>query len=244
MKRDAGASRTDGFEAVVARHGLAPDQAERLERFLAMIAQDPHAPTAVRDPVAAVDVHVADSLSALPLLDAALARGAPPRAADIGSGAGLPGLPLAIARPSVRFELVEATRRKCAFLNGVVEGLGLSNVHVRCVRAEELPDAERRETYGLVLARALAPLATLVEYAAPLLDRGGELIAWKGRRDRAEESAGRHAAAQVGLEPVEVRAVRPYEQSRNRNLHLYRKVRRCPSRFPRRAGMAHRNPLG
>ena len=243
MKRDAEASRPDDLAALVARHGLAADQAARLRRFLATIAEDPHAPTAVRDPAEAVDVHVADSLAALAMLDEALARGASPRVADIGSGAGLPGIPLAVARPSVSFDLVEATRRKCAFLGDVAERLGLTNVRVRCVRAEELPDAELRETYGVVLARALAPLATLAEYAAPLLEQGGELIAWKGRRDAGEESAGRRAAAQVGLEPVEVRPVTPYERSRNRHLHLYRKVRPCPQRFPRRPGKAHRNPL-
>ncbi|MGH2979979.1 MAG: 16S rRNA (guanine(527)-N(7))-methyltransferase RsmG [Solirubrobacterales bacterium] len=243
MKRSAEASPADRFTAVVARYDLSDDQAERLRGFLATLVENPHAPTAVRDPTEAVDVHLADSLAGLPALDGALGRCASERVADIGTGAGLPGIPLAVARPSVRFDLVEATQRKCAFLREVAGQLRLVNVGVRCARAEELPAEGLREAYGVVLARAVAPLATLVEYAGPLLEQGGELVAWKGRRDRDQERAGHGAALQVGLEPVEVQPVTPYEQSRNRHLYVYRKVRPCPARFPRRPGMARRNPL-
>jgi 16S rRNA (guanine527-N7)-methyltransferase len=225
------------------RHGLTSAQQEQLEGFLALLAADPHAPSAVRDPIEAVDVHLADSLVALPCLDAVLAGAAAPRVADLGSGAGLPGIPLAIARPPAGFDLVEATGRKCRFIEGVVEQLGLANVRVLCARAEEVPGQGGREAYGAVLARALAPLPTLVEYAGPLLEQGGELLAWKGQPALAEEQAGERAAAQLGLEPIGNVAVRPYEESRNRHLYLYRKVRRTPARYPRRPGTAHRRPL-
>jgi len=224
-------------------HRLDRWQGEQLQRFLALLAQDPHAPTAVRDPEQAADVHLADSLAGLFVVDAALARGLPALVVDVGSGAGLPGIPVAVARPSARVGLVEATERKCAFLRQVVEHLELSNVYVRCARVEELGGEGSRESYGMVLARAVGALPVLAEYAAPLLAMQGELLAWKGRRDGAEERAGAGAALEVGLEPVAVWPVTPYEQSRNRHLHLYRKVRPCPPRFPRRPGVARRNPL-
>jgi 16S rRNA (guanine527-N7)-methyltransferase len=244
VKRGAEASDGGRFEAIVTEHGLAEHQAQRLQRFLAVLAEDPHAPTAVRDPGEAVDVHLADSFAALPMLDQALDQELPPLVADVGSGAGVPGIPLAIARPAARFDLVEASQRKAGFLERVVERLDLSNAGVLRARAEELPGQGRREAYGVVVVRAVAPLATLVEYAAPLLAQGGRLLAWKGARDPGEEAAGDSAAHQLGLEPLEVRRVTPYSESRNRHLHLYQKVRPCPPEFPRRAGVARRRPLG
>jgi 16S rRNA (guanine527-N7)-methyltransferase len=234
----------DRLAALADHHGLDASALRLLELFVRAVAEEPHAPTAVRDPAEAVDVHVADSLSALPLLGQALGGELPARVADLGSGAGLPGIPLAVARPGTHFDLVDSTERKCSFLTGLVESIRLPNVEVRCARAEELPAQGFRDVYGVVLARAIAPLATLVEYAAPLLVEGGVLIAWKGRRDADEERGGAAAAAQVGLEPAEVRRVSPYEGSAHRHLHLYRKVRPCPPRFPRRPGMARKKPLG
>jgi 16S rRNA (guanine527-N7)-methyltransferase len=96
----------------------------------------------------------------------------------------------------------------------------------------------------VVTARALAPLAVLVEYAAPLLAPGGSLVAWKGARDPAEEEAGAAAAAQTGMEPREILPVRPFEGAEHRHLHVHVKVADTPERFPRRAGMARKRPLG
>ena len=228
----------------MAEHGLDEHQAQRLQRFLAVLAEDPRSATAVRDPGEVIDVHFADSFVALPMLDQALDQEVPPLVADIGSGAGAPGIPLAIARPAARFDLVEASQRKAGFLKSVVERLDLSNAGVLRARAEELPGQGRREAYGVVVVRAVAPLATLVEYAAPLLANGGRLLAWKGARNPDEEAAGGRAALQLGLEPLEVQLVTPYRESRNRHLHLYQKVSPCPPEIPRRAGVARRRPLG
>jgi 16S rRNA (guanine527-N7)-methyltransferase len=244
VKQATGSPGPDRLAALADHHGLDASAIRLLERFLRTLAEDPHAPTAVRDPAEAVDVHIADSLSALPLLDQARDGELPARVADVGSGAGLPGIPLAVARPDTHFDLVDSTERKCSFLTGLVESIRLPNVEVRCARVEELPAQGFRDAYGIVVARAVAPLATLVEYAAPLLAEGGALIAWKGRRDADEERGGAAAAAQLGLEPAAVRQVSPYEGSANRHLHLYRKVRPSPQGFPRRPGMARKKPLG
>jgi 16S rRNA (guanine527-N7)-methyltransferase len=244
VKRGAEASGGGRFEAVVAEHGLENHQAQRLRDFLAVLADDPHAPTGVRDPREAIDIHLADSLAALSMLDQALDQEVPPLVADLGSGAGVPGIPLAVARPAARFDLVEASGRKAAFLKRVVERLDLSNAGVLRARVEELPGQGGREAYGVVVVRAVASLETLVEYAAPLLAQGGRLLAWKGARDADEEAAAGRAASQVGFEPLDVRSVTPYSESRNRHLYLYQKVRPCPPEFPRRAGVAQRRPLG
>ena len=92
-------------------------------------------------------------------------------------------------------------------------------------------------------ARAVAPLAVLVEYAAPLLDLGGTLVAWKGRRDAAEDADGVAAAAATGLERVEVRPVRPWAGAEHLHLHVFAKIGSTPNRYPRRPGMASKRPL-
>ena len=101
-----------------------------------------------------------------------------------------------------------------------------------------------REAYDAATARAVGPLALLVEYAAPLLRMDGVLVAWKGARDAAEAAAGATAAERVGMAAKEVLPVQPYPTSENRHLHVFRKVGPTPPEFPRRAGMARKRPLG
>jgi 16S rRNA (guanine527-N7)-methyltransferase len=229
------------LEEIAAGAALEQGSAEKLVALLRLVRDDPRAATSVRTPAQAVDVHIADSLSALPFLDGAVTGG---RAADIGSGAGFPGLPLAIARPGLHVDLLEATKRKCDFLEAAAHDLELGNVEVVHARAEDWGGGAGRGRYGAVLARAVAPLATLVEYAAPLLAMGGMLLAWKGERDGHEERQAGIAAAQLGLRAQGVERVNPYPGSRAHHLHLYEKVRLTPPGFPRRAGMARKQPLG
>ena len=227
----------DRLDELAAQHGLAPPAVEALTRLLALVGSDPAAPTAVRDPATAVDTHVADALVALELPRVLAAR----RVADLGSGAGFPGLVLAAALPEAEVVLVEANHRKCAFLEGAVAQMDLANVRVVAERAESW--TQGLGTRDLVTARALAPLAVLVEYAAPLLAQDGALLAWKGRRDEAEEADGAAAAAATGLELAEVRAVRPWNGADHLHLHLYVKVGLTPNRFPRRPGIASKRSL-
>lgn len=216
-------------------HGLGDDAVLRLALLLDALA-DPEAPTTVHDPAEAVDVHVADSLAglAVPALRAA------GRIADLGSGAGLPGLALAVALPDAIVTCVESAGRKAAFIAATAEAMGLANVEVRPVRVEEWTDGR----CDAVCARALAPLAVLVEYAAPLLQDGGALIAWKGARDPDEELTAARAADEVGLEPHPVRQVAPFPGADHRHLHVFVKARPTPARFPRRVGVARKRSLG
>jgi 16S rRNA (guanine527-N7)-methyltransferase len=216
----------------------------QVERLLAALAAEPDPHTSVSDPEAALDVHVADSLSGLEVPELPSAR----RIADIGAGAGFPGLVLAIAIPRAQVDLVESAGRKTAVIDRLIQAAELPNARSITARVEDYarqPAAVGAggEAYDAVTARAVGPLAVLVEYAAPLLRVDGVLVAWKGARDSAEESAAA-AAEIVGMAPKEVVPVRPYPASENRHLHVFRKIAPTPSRFPRRAGMARKRPLG
>ena len=206
--------------------------------LLDFVAGDPEAPTTVTDRDGILRDHLADSLVALELPEVRAATAV----ADLGSGAGFPGLPLAIALPAARVSCVESNGRKCAFITGAAEACGAGNATVVPGRAEEW--AAGRGACDLVTARALAPLAVVTEYAAPLLTVGGSLVAWRGRRDPDEEAAASRAAGELGLEPGPVIRVEPYPGALHRHLHVMRKVAPTPERFPRRAGMARKRPLG
>jgi 16S rRNA (guanine527-N7)-methyltransferase len=222
---------------LVERYALPGAAVPQLTALLSTLERDPHAPTTVREPQQAVHTHLADSLVALELPEVRAATSL----ADLGAGAGFPGLPLAIALPQARVALVETVARKCAFIRAAAEAAGLTNVDVIAERAEAW--AAGIETRDLVTARALAPLAVLAEYAAPLLCEGGVLVAWKGRRDAQEERDASAAANELGLVVEEVRPVHPYPGAEHRHLHLLRKVAPTPARFPRRPGMARKRPL-
>ena len=135
-----------------------------LDALLELLAADPAAPTRITEPGKAVDAHVADALVALELCEVRSAR----RIADLGSGAGFPGLVLAAALPEAEVSLVEASAKKCEFLTRATDAMGLANVDVVAERAEEWDRGMGR--CDLVTARAVAPLNVLVEYAAPLLE--------------------------------------------------------------------------
>jgi 16S rRNA (guanine527-N7)-methyltransferase len=210
---------------LAARYGV---EAAPLEALVRALEAEPDPPTTVDDPV---DEHLADSLSAVPFIS-------PIRLADIGSGAGFPGLVLAAAFPDAQVTLVESQRRHAAVAERLGGAAALRNVSVLPCRAEEV-----RERFDVVTARAVAPLAVLVEYAAPLLVDGGRLVAWKGARDAAEEGSGEEASRIVGLSPERVVRVEPFPGAHSRHLHLYAKTAPTPDRFPRRPGMARKRPL-
>jgi 16S rRNA (guanine527-N7)-methyltransferase len=163
------------------------------------------------------------------------------RIADLGSGGGFPGLALAIALPAARVALVESVGRKCAFLSGATTALGLANVAVVNARAEAWEQG--LGAHDLVVARALAALPVVLEYAAPLLEPGGALVAWKGQLETAEEADGRAAAEALGMSAPEGTAVEPFDGARHRYLYLSSKVSSTPARFPRRPGIARKRPI-
>jgi 16S rRNA (guanine527-N7)-methyltransferase len=206
--------------------------------LLEALAAEPDPHTTVSSPAEAMDVHVADSLSGLEVEELNRAR----LIADLGAGAGFPGLVLAIALPRARVDLIESAGRKTAVIGRLIQAARISNATAVTARAEEWAALPR--AYDAVVARAVAALPVLVEYAAPLLREGGVLVAWKGARSESEEAAGAGAASVVGLALERVLRVEPFEGARDRHLHVYRKISPTPERFPRRAGMAVKRPLG
>jgi 16S rRNA (guanine527-N7)-methyltransferase len=196
--------------------------------------------SSVTEPQRAWRVHVADSLSGLefqPLREAG-------RIADIGSGAGFPGLVLAVARPQAQVDLIESVGRKCDFIQRAIDAAGITNARVINARSEELAAASGRDAYAAVTARAVGRLSTLAELASPLLEDGGALIAWKGKRDPDEESQLSRAAEKLAMQPEQILHVGPFAGSEHRHLHLIRKVGPTPDKLPRRPGMAKKRPYG
>ncbi|MCA1587885.1 MAG: 16S rRNA (guanine(527)-N(7))-methyltransferase RsmG [Chloroflexi bacterium] len=197
--------------------------------------------TRVTEPDAVARLHLLDSLSALPQLDAL----GPSVALDLGSGGGLPGIVLALARPGVAWTLVDSVGKKCDAMSGFAAALGMGSLTVIADRAEGLGrDPKHRERYDLVTARACAALPVLAEYALPLAAVGGALLAWKGplAPDDQEMVSGTAAAALLGGSPPALHDTGIAALGRHR-LVLVPKERTTPQRYPRRPGEPARRPL-
>lgn len=211
-----------------------------LDALARLLRDDPLAPVGDSTRGRAETVHVADSLSGLEFDELSSAG----RIADLGAGAGLPGLAIAAKLPEARVDLIESARRKCEFIDRAAGEMGLANARAVPERAEAWAGGDGREAYDAVTARAVARLSTLAELASPLLGDGGHLLAWKGVRDPEEEAELERALPRVAMEPVEVRKMRPYPGSRDRHIHLLRKNGPTPNDLPRRDGLAAKRPFG
>jgi 16S rRNA (guanine527-N7)-methyltransferase len=194
---------------------------ERLDRWLAALVGTPGL-TAVSDPDEARRLHLEAALEAAPLIE-----GGP--VVDVGSGGGSPGLPLAAARPDLRFDLLESARKKCDFLTRWTSEF--ENASVVCARAEEHARGPGRDAYGTALARALAPPPVAAEWCLPLVAPGGRAILFVG--PSVDEAAVGRAAAEIAAEVEDAPA----------GFLLLRKKAPTPERFPRRPGMARKRPL-
>jgi 16S rRNA (guanine527-N7)-methyltransferase len=200
--------------------------------------------TAITDPVEVVTRHFLDSLTCL-LAVAPDQRARPLRLLDIGSGAGFPGIPLAIAFPAWHVTSLEATGKKSRFQQEVVAALGLENVTVLTGRAEEFArKPEHRGRYNLVTARAVAALPTLLEYCCPFARAGGRVIAPK-KGDLADEvDAGMKAASLLGAKLLAPISVTIPPLANGRVLLIAEQKRTCPDQYPRPAGAPAKHPLG
>jgi 16S rRNA (guanine527-N7)-methyltransferase len=213
----------------------------RLNPVLDLLASDPASLSSVRGKDS-WRVHVEDSLSGVDLV------GTPARLADIGAGAGFPGLVLASALPQTHVDLIESVGRKAAFIERAIAAAGLKNATAIARRSEDWADAAPPSggagAYDVVTARAVGRLATLAELASPLLRDGGILVAWKGRRDDDEEAELARAAEALAMQPGEIRAVGEAAGFEHRHLHVVVKSGPTPAGLPRRAGIAKKRPFG
>ncbi len=191
--------------------------------------------TAITDPDTAWMRHIFDSLTLLPWIGATAAG----RVVDLGSGGGLPGIPLAIALPRVRFTLVEATGKKAKFLQDAIASLRLDNVEVVNDRAETIGHDRdhHRERYDIVIARAMGRLAVLTELAAPLARTGGHVLAIKG-----QHATGEIKEAKRALHALHCR-VADTVSTPTGTIVVIEKLRASPKGYPRRPGEPKRAPL-
>lgn len=196
--------------------------------------------TAITDPEEVLLKHILDSLSLLEVYHAHQAR-----VLDIGSGAGFPGLPLAIARPDWEIVLLEGTGKKVHFQQHIIQLLALPNVEALHGRAEELAHrAEYRACFDLITARAVAALPRLLEYAAPFVRPGGQILLHR-KGDLPEELAeGKRAAQMLGLTLHANLPVMLPGLDDGRRLLVWQQTRLCPAHYPRSGALIAKRPLG
>ena len=196
--------------------------------------------TAIRDVESIRTKHFLDSFSCVLAWKAA----PPNRLIDVGTGAGFPGVPLKILYPNLKLTLVESVGKKAMFCQHIVRVLGLEHVDVIQARAEDLgQDANHREKYDWAIARAVANLNVLSEYLVPLVKVGGTMLAQKGESGPAEAQSAEHAMKLLGgklrqLIPVNLPGV-----ADDRYLILVDKVAATPPKYPRKPGVAAKQPL-
>ena len=198
--------------------------------------------TSVIDYAAVQVKHFLDSLTLIPALG-----GPPPaglRVVDVGAGAGFPGLPLKLAFPQLRLDLVEATGKKTRFLTHLTAVLELDDVAVHTGRAEELAHRpELRAAFDLALARGVAKMPALLEYTLPFIRRGGQVAAWKHSGIDAELAAAEPALRILGGQFGPVYPVTLTGLTDRRLIVTATKIKPTPGAYPRRPGMPAKQPL-
>jgi len=252
---------TAEFDRACETIGLSLSDAERqaLGRYLHLLLETNKQfnLTAVRDPDQAWLRHILDSLSLLPFLqgprglspresqsdEGADSPGSPASLIDVGTGGGLPAIPIAIARPDVRLTLLEATGKKARFCQTVVDDLGLSNVAIINDRAETLGQQKaHRQKYDLAAARAIGPMRVLLELTLPLVKTGGRVLAMKGRNIETELDEAGDALMTLGAGHVELYEALPGLEDDAVIVEIP-KAAATPRAYPRRPGEPKTNPL-
>jgi 16S rRNA (guanine527-N7)-methyltransferase len=200
--------------------------------------------TAITDPELVERRLFLDAWRMLPAIDD-VTSGEPAKLIDVGSGAGFPGLALKIARPALNVTLLEATGKKVGFLRHVIDTLGLTGVDAIHGRAEEVAhDPTRRERYDLATARAVASLPVLIELCTPFLHIAGRALFPKSEDVGQELREGAKAAEELGVTIISADSLPDFDGEKVTRLVIVDRMERTPPRYPRRAGIPAREPLG
>lgn len=223
---------------------LPPDRLARLERYARFLRDYEEANViGTRELRRIVLDHVLDALSCFLFAPLENAR----RLADVGSGGGLPGVPIKIVEPALRITLIESTAKKARFLRRVAEGLPLDGAAVIKARVEEVGRREEhRGAYDVVTARAVARLPVVAEYSVPLLRVGGHAISMKARLEDEEIAEGERAAERLGARVSRLIPVLrlPEIEKKERCLVILEKTEKTPADYPRNVGVPTKKPLG
>jgi 16S rRNA (guanine527-N7)-methyltransferase len=218
---------------------LADAQLAALDRYLDLLleANQRMNLTRITDRAAAEVHHVADALTLLPFIP-----NESKTLADVGSGGGVPGIPLAIARPDLRITLIESTKKKAAFLRGLADSLNLQNLTVLDQRAEQIAVGALRESFDVVTARAVGQLVWLAEWCLPLTKKGGKFLAMKAEKIRDELPAALRPIRQLGggepsVHPIELPGAEHHV------IVEVTKLNKTDKRFPRDPTTTRGNPL-
>lgn len=216
---------------------LSPEIIEKLKKYAALLKEwnEKFNLTAITEEPQVVEKHFYDCLIPCKYIQVAGKK-----VADLGTGAGFPGLVWAIVYPTSKVDLVEATGKKCTFLKAVSDACGLNNVTIINKRCEEMHD---RGKYDIVTARALAPMATLLEMSAALVKTGGTLLAMKGSHGEEEFSKTGKEADKLGLKLQAVKKeALPLNEGERQNF-FFLKEKQTPSCYPRPWATILKKPL-
>lgn len=220
---------------------LAPQHEERLRALIEILLRENQKLnlTSVREPALAWTKHILDSLQAL---ETGLFEGAK-RVVDVGAGAGFPGLPLAIERPQLRLTALEATRKKCAFIESTMRELGIEG-SILNARAETAGhDRLCRAQFDVAVCRAVGSLPEVAELCLPLVKVGGHVVLWRGESAQEEARAARQVLAKLGGRVQQVSAYELPQHETRYHLTIIEKAKSTPGGFPRRDGLPKSQPL-
>lgn len=199
--------------------------------------------TAIRDPLAMVRYHLADSLALLDAMQQTAPDVTIESGADIGTGGGFPLLPMAIVRPDIQWTGIESVQKKAAFVESAASAMKLTNVTMLAERAEDVGRSELREAADLVTARAVGPVASLLEVGIPLLKTGGQIHLFKTKAAQPEWDATREILSLLGAHPVNSYEYSLPGDDQPRVIFIAEKVSDTPEKYPRRAGVPFKKPL-
>lgn len=237
----------DWFQQEAAALGVPVSDAQRamFERYHALLVETNRTTNLTRivDEKDAILKHYLDSLLFLQLVPAELQE-EPLRFIDVGTGPGIPGLPLLIMRPHWTGVLLDSVGKKVAFMKEAAEALGLVGAAPTHARAEDLgQDPAYRETFDLSFARALAAMPELAELCLPFVKPGGLMVVSKGAKGPEELAAAARAFATLKGEVASEATRQLPEEAGERHLYVIKKVARTPKAYPRKAGIPHRKPI-
>lgn len=237
----------EAFSKFIAEMGveLSPKACEQMADYYEILVETNRVMnlTGIVEPVEVAEKHMADSLRILPYINDNSIKTPAKIIIDVGTGAGLPGIPLAIALPDVKVILLDSQKKRCDFLERTCKTLGLTNTQVVWGRAEEIAHKEDfREKSHFAVARAVAPMPILLEYLSPFVAPNGRIIAMKGSNVAEEIAESKSAAKELNAEPLEVKEY-TLVTGEKRSLAVWKKINLVKKKYPRNSGQIKKKPL-